>query len=77
MKLGHRAFSHVPASVLAVLACGVPAHFVIAADGDPTVEGYRTRQQELLDSQTAILARLGWVPLAALIPNCRSGFGDG
>lgn len=57
MKLGHRAFSHVPASVLAVLACGVPAHFVIAADADPTVEGYRTRQQELLDSQTAILAR--------------------
>lgn len=57
MKLGHRAFSHVPASVLAVLACGVPAHFVIAADGDPTVDAYRTRQQELLDSQTAILAR--------------------
>lgn len=57
MKLGHRAFSHVPASVLAILACGVPAHFVIAADGDPTVEGYRTRQQELLDSQQTILAR--------------------
>lgn len=55
--LGHRVLSRVPDSVLAVLARGVPADFIIAAEADPTIDGYRTRQQELIDSQTAILAR--------------------
>lgn len=45
----------VPASVHAVLALGAPANAIIL--NDVTIDGYRQRQQELLDASNAIVAR--------------------
>lgn len=47
----------VPASVLAVLASGAPVYGHIAARDDATITAARERQQALMESSTAILAR--------------------
>lgn len=47
----------VPASVLAVLALGAPAFGLVAARDDATITAARERQQELMTSSQAILAR--------------------
>lgn len=50
-------FSRAPASVLAMLARGVPAGGMIFAHTDAVVEQHRERQESLLESSNAILNR--------------------
>lgn len=47
----------VPASVLAVLAVGVPVNGAVFADVDAVIQAHRDRQLELSDAQSSILAR--------------------
>lgn len=50
----------VPASVMAVLALGVPVHGFIFADGptpDAIIDAHRDRQTALMESSTSIMAR--------------------
>jgi HK97 family phage major capsid protein len=46
----------VPGSVLAVLALGVPGNAILFNDVDAVIEAHRTRQGELADAQTTIVA---------------------